>query len=165
LLADDHGHLADPVLWVLRVGATERYVLPGKRSGSRLAPMIQNLAAAATFSGWSNQAPSWKPPTGSTSKRAERSTGPARVPPPEVVNTVTVRANRRASSFHQTTSTSNSPHVRRAHWHRYRVGPRDNWKYEFRWLAPMWVGGQPPPDRPDKVYVVPTLPAWAPKLA
>ena len=30
-------------------------------------------------------------------------------------------------------------HIRRAHWHHYRVGPRDNWHYELRWLHPMIV--------------------------
>lgn len=31
------------------------------------------------------------------------------------------------------------PHVRRAHWRRSRVGPRDDWRYALRWIHPTVV--------------------------
>jgi hypothetical protein len=32
-------------------------------------------------------------------------------------------------------------HFRRGHWHRYRVGPRDDWTYERIFIRPVIVGG------------------------
>lgn len=32
------------------------------------------------------------------------------------------------------------PHMRRAHWHHYWVGPKDNRRLELRWLPPVKVG-------------------------
>lgn len=42
------------------------------------------------------------------------------------------------------------PHVRRAHWHTYLVGPRTDQRRELRWLPPIPVamGNSPTPDRP-----------------
>lgn len=41
------------------------------------------------------------------------------------------------------------PHIRGAHFQRYRVGPRDDWRYETLWKPPFPVnvpkGGTPPP--------------------
>lgn len=34
------------------------------------------------------------------------------------------------------------PHVRRAHWHTYLVGPRGSQRRELRWLHPVLVGGE-----------------------
>ena len=47
-----------------------------------------------------------------------------------------------------------APHSRRGHWRRQRVGPRENWHYELRWIPPTWVGathGFPA----DHIYVLP----------
>lgn len=47
-----------------------------------------------------------------------------------------------------------APHSRRGHWRRQRVGPRDNWRYEVRWIPPAWVGADH--ELPsDHIYVVP----------
>jgi hypothetical protein len=48
------------------------------------------------------------------------------------------------------------PHLRGGHFRRVRVGPRQEWHYEVRWIAPTLVGGeQPDPNR----LVVRRLPA------
>lgn len=54
-------------------------------------------------------------------------------------------------------------HVRRGHWHTYRVGPRKTGageridpamrKASLKWVAPVWVGGGVPEDKP-RVYGV-----------
>jgi hypothetical protein len=33
-----------------------------------------------------------------------------------------------------------SPHIRRAHWHGYWIGPSNQKKYSYRWIAPIVVG-------------------------
>lgn len=35
------------------------------------------------------------------------------------------------------------PHLRRGHWRGVRVGPRDDWHHEPRWIAPTVVAGDP----------------------
>lgn len=47
-----------------------------------------------------------------------------------------------------------SPHLRRGHWRRVRVGPRDGWRYEARWVPPTVVGG-PRPSGPSRVWRLP----------
>ena len=54
-------------------------------------------------------------------------------------------------------------HIRRGHWHTYRVGPRKTEageridtamrKASLKWIAPVWVGGGVPEDKP-RVYGV-----------
>jgi hypothetical protein len=54
-------------------------------------------------------------------------------------------------------------HIRRGHWHTYRVGPRKTEagekidaalrKASLKWIAPVWVGGGAPEDKP-RVYGV-----------
>ena len=54
-------------------------------------------------------------------------------------------------------------HVRRGHWHTYRVGPRKDEvggkidtalrKASLKWVAPVWVGGLSVDDKP-RVYGV-----------
>ena len=54
-------------------------------------------------------------------------------------------------------------HIRRGHWHTYRVGPRKTEageridpamrKASLKWVAPVWVGGGVPEDKP-RVYGV-----------
>ena len=33
-------------------------------------------------------------------------------------------------------------HLRRAHWHTYRVGPRNNFKYQLKWLQPKLINSE-----------------------
>lgn len=50
------------------------------------------------------------------------------------------------------------PHLRRGHWRSVRVGPRDNFRYEPRWIAPTIVGGDhidPDDRRNETVYHLP----------
>lgn len=49
-----------------------------------------------------------------------------------------------ASESDSGTGTKIAPHVRRAHWHSYWMGPRDGERRaSLRWLSPMLVGGAP----------------------
>jgi hypothetical protein len=51
-------------------------------------------------------------------------------------------------------------HRRRRHWRRQRVGPRDDWRYERRLIAPTIVnpGHQAPVDAPLTIYRLPPPP-------
>jgi hypothetical protein len=59
-----------------------------------------------------------------------------------------LRAARAARSSIPRPGTGPSPaaHVRRAHWHTYLVGPREEPRRELRWLSPMLVGAKGPED-------------------
>lgn len=49
-----------------------------------------------------------------------------------------------ASNNNGTARHSQVTHLRRGHWRRVRVGPKTNWKYEGRWIAPVVVKGYAP---------------------
>ena len=58
---------------------------------------------------------------------------------------------RRPSGTHSTPSS----HVRRGHWRRQRIGPRNDWHYEIRWVSPTWVTAGRAGEPPNHVYVLP----------
>lgn len=47
-----------------------------------------------------------------------------------------------------------SPHVRRAHWHTYWTGPRDNPAPSLRWISPVLVNAQSANDLTDTIHAV-----------
>jgi hypothetical protein len=161
LMADETGRLHDSVGWLLRVG-DERFVVPGRRGKSTLGGMVENLAAAVCFAGWRNVQPGRVPvgrPMPPSNSR------PAAAARPDLVREVAIRPKTGTAKSPSFGLAGRSAHIRRAHWHRYRVGPQDDWEYEWRWLAPIFVGGSMPPDDPERVYVLPMPgegPSWMP---
>jgi hypothetical protein len=69
------------------------------------------------------------------------------------------RTVRERSDDHGGTHASPTAHLRRRHWQRYRVGPRDDWHYERRLIEPIVVNaGQRRFDEPLTVYRLPLPP-------
>jgi hypothetical protein len=56
----------------------------------------------------------------------------------------------RAGSSERSEGKSPRAHVRRAHWHGYWVGPKDNREFQYRWLPPIFVSGEADPDPTKK---------------
>lgn len=52
------------------------------------------------------------------------------------------RAQQAAGESLGGTHASPKPHVRRAHWHTYWTGPRDNQEPQLKWLSPILVGAE-----------------------
>lgn len=167
LTAGFDGALADLVMFVLaepQAPKTRFHVVEGCLSQSRLASLVQNLAAAVTWGAW--QAPSgFDVPEDSKSpefRDAVRRGAFRRLEPRGAVGAVRVLDAPRmfqASSVdrdNETLSSSPATHLRRAHWQRYRVGPRDDWRYEARWIPPVIVNPRQGPSRRVTVYRLPT---------
>lgn len=152
LHADDDGHLDDLVLW-LTVAPGERRprgALYGWLSRSTLRYVAVNLAAAVAWGQWT--APSLdgtettlSPPT-LTRDLVRSSRFRRREPYGGAVGVRVLDARRTISRASADGGTHASPitHRRRRHWRRQRVGPRDEWRYERRLIAPIIVnpGGQ-----------------------
>lgn len=54
-----------------------------------------------------------------------------------------------------TTSGAVAPHLRRRHWRRVRVGPRDDWHLEGRWIAPTLVNTNATTELAEVLYRLP----------
>jgi len=52
--------------------------------------------------------------------------------------------------------------MRRAHWRRARVGPRRDWHYEGRWIAPTLVNADALTEMPTVLYRLPDPPSGPP---
>lgn len=155
IAGSDGAGLSDSVLWLADVDG-QHFVVPGRRSKSVLNPMLENIAAGVCWGGWSRDLA--EPPT--IRRAASRGRLDAGAPH-DVASTVhEVRIHARRNDRYSTSEAAGAgrtPHVRRGHWRRSRVGPRDDWHYEWRWIDATYVGGAPPPDSPRTVY---RLPEW-----
>jgi hypothetical protein len=174
LLAEEDGSLADQVLWTVATNLDPaladtdlrydrmRGIIDGYLPASTLAPLAWNLAAAVCWGAWSPPPPppqlppadagkawrkAWKH---SATKKAERRGALAGV---RVINLARMTApTARPKPGEGPHRASPRPHMRRGHWRRSRVGPREGWHYEGRWIAGRMVsltGGTP--EQPGRV--------------
>lgn len=147
--------LADEVLWVLS-GEPEasnpldrpRDFFAGSLITATLAPAIANLAAAVAWASWIEPDAGLDLPDDPQSREWNRAINRGqfrRAEPRGAAAGVHILDLKRTT---QNTSTSDEPssgtakltgHLRRGHWKRVRVGPRDGWHYEGRWIAPVIV--------------------------
>ncbi len=169
--------LADCVLWHVATEAIPtqadpagldrgRGFLLGRLSCATLASLAANLAAAVAWGGWKPPDPLPLLPEDPSSRawRKALKTGRAR------------RAERRGSfgavhifdvdrkvasapssepSPEAPTRSSPVTHTRRGHWRRVRVGPREAWHHEGRWIAPTVVNPGGSVRRSVTVYRLP----------
>jgi hypothetical protein len=177
LAAGAHGGLGDAFCWILSMDLTDPddpddngdpviYTVPASLTVTPLADLVRLVAASLTWGRWNQRQDI---PAGLTGKalrshlrdgknRKAASTG--RLNPGVHVLDVarTVRAGgeapARGKSAAEESGRSVSPHLRRAHWRRARCGPRTDWHYEGRLIAPTLVGGEARPD-PGRVYRLP----------
>jgi hypothetical protein len=150
LLADDDQRCRDEVGWLIRAGADDafaRTLVPGSRHRSPLAPALGNIDAAVCWAGWDPTDDS-PPEVRHTRRRRARRTQPANAAAQPVV----IKSARRVRRVGRGVGGATAPHQRRGHWRRQRIGPRDEWHYEPRWIPPTIVGGHVASDQPGRVY-------------
>ncbi len=146
--------LDDRLLWLvcLKGQKQSRVAIPGFLSRAGVGPGIVNLAAAVCWAGWR---PHHKAAQTRRGRRrvTERVGGSAKADAP--VREVVIRSSRNVRyDESRRTGLARSPHQRRGHWRRSRVGPHADWHYEWRWIRPTYVGAWIADD-PARVYRLP----------
>ena len=145
--ADDAGCLADVVLWLTVASVPSqdhRRLTPGLLSRSTLRPLALNLVAAAAWGDWhppddieladDPDSPAFLRQIRRGAFRRREPGGAAAGVRVLDVRRMTVRAASGSGSH-----ASPVTHLRRGHWRRQRVGPREDWRYERRFIPPVVV--------------------------
>jgi hypothetical protein len=154
-VAGDDGARVDGVVWIL-LAAGEVVALPGWSSAPQMAGLLTNLATYLSWGDFEAPAPTDRrrldDPTRAAPTRSsgERGDDLWERPPVRVIST----ARRDIGDEGAPTGRTVEPHTRRGHWRHTRVGPKDDWRYEVRWIAPTIVGNADSDQRPG-VYVLP----------
>jgi len=184
LLADHDGRLRDDLLWIIAANPDPtlpppanldriRGVLRGWRSAATLAPLVTNIAAAVAWGAWQPPTAPLPLPDDPTSKQwrkaIKRGAFRRREPRGDAVSVHVIDLARTATRARspqepgQATATpgraSPIPHLRGGHFRRVRVGPRDDWRYQVRWIAPTLVRGDQPSTERLVVRRLPPPPA------
>jgi len=184
LLADQDGRLRDDLLWILAANPDPtlpppanldriRGVVRGWRSAADLAPLVTNIAAAIAWGAWQPPTTPLQLPDTPDSrqwrKAIKRGTFRRREPRGDAIGVHVLDLERTTAHASQipashdpsTTSTRNSPipHLRRGHFRQVRVGPRSDWHYQVRWIAPTLVRGDQPGTQRLVVRRLPPPPA------
>jgi hypothetical protein len=154
LLGDLQGHLDDVFAWCLALpsphgGVIGRIIVPARRSLTRYAPQIANLAAVAAWADWHTPLPAARSP--------QTPAGLGRRQPHTGNGVHVLNAKRTASTAERGTDTAQytvRPHMRRGHWHRYRHGPGRTQVKRLR-IAPTPVNSRLGPLTP-RVYRLPS---------
>jgi hypothetical protein len=183
LLADQAGRLRDDLLWIVAANPDPtlpwpasldrvRGVLRGWRSASTLAPLVTNLAAAVAWGAWQPPAaplPLPDPESRRWRKAVKRGVFRRREPRGDAVGVHVLDLGRTPTQTRHisdpgetTTARRNSPitHLRGGHFRRVRVGPRNDWHYDVRWIAPTLVRGDQPAGERLVIRCLPPPPAW-----
>ncbi len=173
LLADERGRLRDDLLWIVAANPDPalpppanldriRGVVRGWRSAADLASLVTNIAAAVAWGAWQPSTTPLPLPDDPTSKQwhkaVRRGVFPRREPRGDAVGVHVLDLARTAAHRHEVPNSRQSgrdsgrnspvPHLRGGHFRRVRIGPRDDWHYQVRWIAPTLVrGDQPTTDR------------------
>jgi hypothetical protein len=149
----DGQYLLDEVLWLVELQG-RHVAVHGRRSQSVLKPMLENIAAAVCWGGWSGDI---EPPS---IRRRTRPLGrdavEDRAQRPDI-HEVSIRAPKNVRYDSDVSGSRRAAFIRRGHWRRSRIGPRTDWEYKWVWIAPTYVGGVAPTDSPRTVY---RLPEW-----
>jgi hypothetical protein len=151
LVADDDGRLGDGVAWLVRVPDDDpsvnggRAVLFARRAWSQWRSILDVLAAIVCWGDWTlpEQLPAFDALDATRSGRRELQKGRTRrlEEAGGLAGVVILDAHRRARSGGDAGGTHASPitHVRRGHFRRVPIGPRDDGRREVRWIAPTIV--------------------------
>lgn len=148
LHADPDGRLHDHVLWLTSCpdsAVPNRYAIYGRLSTSSMRYIAHNLAAAIAWGQWTNPDQNDAlPPLGDRQFRHIIRSSRFRKHEPHggAIGVKVLDAKRTFSTpRNEPTSTHASPitHRRRGHRRRQRVGPRDDWRYEVRFIPPVVV--------------------------
>ena len=184
LLADDHGYLRDDVIWLVAANPRPhdpwpasldriRGLVRGYRSAATLAPLVTNVAAAVAWAVWRDPPPTPDLPSDPTARQLRKALKHNSVRVRErqgaLVGVRTLdlarnsaraaRADRDGPGLRRA---SPVPHMRSGHFRNVRVGPRNDFHYEPRWIPPTWVRGDL--DSADQRLVIRRVPqpaTWA----
>lgn len=167
--AEVDGSLSDLIAFVLSEPAASHtgfHIVEGNLATSRLAPLVRNLAAAVTWGSWTPperdlglpddaQSPAFRDALRrGVFRRLEPRGAAGAVRVLDVARMARPRPRNDGDQGHASPAT----HLRRGHWHRYRVGPRDDWRHEPRWVPPVVVNPGGDPARTVSVYRLPMPP-------
>ncbi len=188
LLADDHGHLRDDVVWIVAANPNPdtpgpasldriRGLVRGYRHAATLGPLVTNVAAAVTWAIWRDPPPTPDLPANPTERQLRKALKRNSVRARErqgaligvrVLDLARNAAHARAAPADPKGARSGRaspvPHLRSGHFRNVRVGPRDAFHHEPRWIPPTWVRGNL--DSTDQRLVVRRIPSpavWAPR--
>jgi len=186
LLADDDGYLRDDVVWVVAANPDPRASWPasldrvrglvrGFRSAATLGPLVTNVAAAVSWAIWRDPPSTPDLPANPTSRQLRKALKRNSVRTRErqgalagvrVLDLARNAARARTAPADpdgpRSHRASPVPHLRSGHFRNVRVGPRDGFHHEPRWIPPTWVRGNL--DSTDQRLVVRRLPppaVWA----
>lgn len=170
LTAQLDGTLANLALWILAdpiAAKTRFHAVEGLLDHSHLQPLVANLAGAIAWGDWNppeRSLPLPEDPTADDFREALRRGAFRRLEPRgavagvRVLDTRTMFRPRTPSASSDRAGSSPASHLRRAHWQRYRVGPRDNWQYEPKWIPPLLVNPGAAGSQRITVYRLPVPP-------
>jgi hypothetical protein len=184
LLADDHGRLRDDRLWIIAANPDPtlpppanldrvRGVVRGWRSAATLAPLVSNVAAAVAWGAWQPPTTPLPLPDDPASrqwrKAVKRGVFRRREPRGDAVGVHVIDLERTAAharhrpdpEWHAARPSRHAPvpHLRGGHFRRVRIGPRNDWHYQVRWIAPTLVRGDQPATERLVVRRLPPPPA------
>ena len=166
LHADANGRLDDLVMWLTAVPDhvdAPRSIIYGRLASSMLRYVAVNLAAAVSWGQWTSPTLGLNlgdDPTAGEFREAIKTGRFRRVEPFGGAVGVRIldakRTIRRNTLEADGTHASPVTHLRRRHWQRYRVGPREDWHYERRLLDPVIVNpANTKPQAPLTIYRLP----------
>lgn len=128
-------------------------MLRGWRTTATMAPILHTVAAAIAWGGWQPPAPAPDLPADPTSRQwrtaAKRNAFRVRERRGDMIGVHVIDLQRSLDYAHNPQPgaealgqrASPRPHDRRGHSRRVRIGPRDAWHYQQRWIPPVRVLG------------------------
>lgn len=150
LLLAEEGSLRDEIAWLVAAETPTRVrerpvraLVPGLRSCCGWADPVHSLAAAVAWADWTAEPPLRLPGLlrrdlrqlrRGPMRRAEQAGALANV---RVIDARPVKSAEAAEPGGG--HASPVAHLRRGHWRRVRVGPKRDWRYQGRWIAPTIV--------------------------
>jgi hypothetical protein len=183
LLADHDGQLRDDVIWLVAANPRPhdpwpacldriRGLVRGFRSAATLAPLVTNVAAAVAWAVWRDPPPPPDLPSHPTPhqlrKALKRNSVRVRERQGALVGVRMLDLARNTARTPRTQRdgpgpgrASPIPHMRSGHFRNVRVGPRNDFHYEPRWIPPTWVKGNlDPADQRLVVRRIPPPATW-----
>lgn len=152
LLAEDDGSLSDHVLWIIETVAANPNdnnttpkrctgIIYGSISRSGLAQVAHNAAAMVCLGPWDLHEIDAQGETRPVADRGDHPTNGQRraVDPLLRVRVLSTERLQRALAEANGSERTIRSHLRRGHWRRQRVGPRQSWTYRPVWIHPTVV--------------------------
>lgn len=174
LCADDDGGVHDVMCWIVSAEPDEhvsemfqndrqRCLVIGRRSLATWGTLTDNLIAGIRWLPWTQNEPLDLPDPDTKEWRKATNRGVFRRREPRGgalgVNVIDIDRTQKPAGNTGTSQPAarSSPHthLRRGHWRRNRVGPRDDWTYKLSWIAPLVVNPGGNADQRLTVYRLP----------